>query len=164
MSHEIRYWDSDCFLGWLKEEPDKVESCRGVVEGAKKGEILIVTSALTLAEVVKLKHKTPIPESDADKVKAFFMNDYIRVRNVDRNIAELARKLVWTHDFLKPKDSIHIATAIRHRIKLFDTFDRDLMDLTGRLGDPLIRIGSPDLPYQDKLFSEHQEKEEYDEE
>jgi len=46
------YWDSDPFLGWLQEEPDKVTACAGVVSDAENGQTIIVTSALTIAEVL----------------------------------------------------------------------------------------------------------------
>jgi len=48
------YWDSDCFLGWLKAESDKEELCGGILEEAEAGRILLVTSALTIAEVTNL--------------------------------------------------------------------------------------------------------------
>ena len=46
------YWDADAFLGWLQEEPGKVELCKGTIQRAEAGEVLIVTSALTIAEVL----------------------------------------------------------------------------------------------------------------
>lgn len=156
MKAEKRYWDSNCFLGWLKGEEDKEAACRGVVEAAKKGTIIIVTSALTLTEVIKLKGKSPIPPSDAKIVEEFFKQSYIRVQNVDRFIAEFARKLMWEYKSLKPKDSIHVATALRHHLTIFDTFDTGLIKLDGKLGNPPLRIGNPDYPYQEELFDEEE--------
>jgi len=148
LKRQIRYWDSTCFLGWLKEnEPDNREACKGVVEAAKRGNVLILTSALTLAEVVKLKHgREPIPKEHADKVKEFFdRHDVIEVRDVNRYIAEEARELVWDYG-VDPKDAIHVATAIRYHITVLDTFDEPLIQLTGKLGNPPLRIGKPNVP------------------
>jgi predicted nucleic acid-binding protein len=145
---EPRYWDSDCFLTWLKGEKTKKSSCQGVIERAEAGKILIVTSALTLAEVIKLKGKPPIPKTDAQKIKDFFMQEFISIRNVDRFIAELGRTFMWHHKKLKHKDAIHIATAATYHITTLDTFDEDLIKLSGKLGNPPIKIGVPDIPYQ----------------
>ena len=141
---ELRYWDSDCFLGWLAEEEDKVDECRAVLQEAGAGRIQLITSALTLAEVIKLKKgRAPIPATDAQKVKAFFKQDYIAVRGVDRYLAEEARQLVWDNTALDPKDAIHVATAIRLRVAVLNTFDGPLIGLSGNLGDPPLSIERP---------------------
>jgi hypothetical protein len=38
-----RYWDSDCFLGWLQAEADKERECQDVLEAAKDGRVRIVS-------------------------------------------------------------------------------------------------------------------------
>ena len=76
---EQHYWDSDCFLGWLQAEADKEKECRAVLEAAKDGKVCTVTSALTIAEVLMLKGKKPIPNADRAKVEAFFRNDFMHV-------------------------------------------------------------------------------------
>jgi predicted nucleic acid-binding protein len=144
-----RYWDSCTFLGWLKQEEDKVDECRNAVRAAEKGDIKLVTSAFTLTEVLKLKGADPIPPGDAEKVRGFFANEYIVVHDVDRAIAEMAQELVWFHN-VKPKDSVHLATALTTGplvgIEQFDTFDNGLISLSGKLGEPALKIGRPDLP------------------
>lgn len=149
-----RYWDSSCFLGWLLGEPDKVGECQGVVQAAEDGELKIVTSALTLTEVIKLKNHASLKQEDEAKIKAFFQNDFIIIRNVDRFIAEYARDLIWSYPHLWPKDSIHAATAIKINVDVLDSFDTDLLKLDGQIGNPALRITKPDLPYAPILESE----------
>ncbi len=156
MKIEKRYWDSNCFLGYLKGESDKESACRAVLNEAKNGRIIIVTSALTLAEVVKLKGEAPVPVEDSLTLEKAFKQDYIRLRNVNSHIAELARKMVWEYGF-DPKDSIHVATAIEIHIAFFDTFDKDLIRLNGAVGNPPMRIGIPNVDYQTELFSQEEE-------
>jgi hypothetical protein len=67
-----RYWDAATFLGWLSEEPDKVPECRPVLEAAEAGTLILVTSALTLFEVLWIKGKPKIDASHARKIEAFF--------------------------------------------------------------------------------------------
>src|SRR5262245_35914657 len=104
---DLRYWDANAFQGWLNQESDKVEPCRSVLDAAERGDVMIVTSALTLAEVLWIKGTPKLDSSKRDTVSSFFRNGYISVRGVDRFIAELARDVVWDNG-VHPKDAIHI--------------------------------------------------------
>ena len=150
MSKEIIYWDSDAFLGWLQEEPGKVDLCRATLERAKKGEVLIVTSALTLAEVLWMRNAPKISKHKADLVQRFFRRSYIRVYNVTRAISESAQDLVWDHS-IKPKDAIHVATAANLKVKILETFARDLIGKSEKVGDPPITIRTPQEAAQGTL-------------
>ena len=66
-----RYWDSCCFLGWLREEPDKLGECEAGIRLAERGTLVLVTSALTLAEVLRLKGKNPIPSPTERRYAGF---------------------------------------------------------------------------------------------
>ena len=153
MAADRRYWDANAFLGWFNDEQDKVGACQGVLEAAESGTIEIVTSALTLVEVIKLKGEKHLPREKEEIIRGFFENPYIIVREVDRFIAEDARELIWAHN-LNPKDSVHLATALRLKLSVLDTFDRDLMKLTGKLGVPKLIIGHPNVPHTPDMFPE----------
>ena len=144
---DYRYWDSNAFLGWLAEEPDKAPRCKPVLEAAESGGLMLVTSALTIAEVLWLKGGQKLPPSRAKQIEAFFRNRWIVVRDVDRFIAEDARQLVWDKN-VKPKDAIHLATALRQDVVIdqLDTFDGGLIKLSAQLGNPPLVIGYPNLP------------------
>lgn len=148
---ERRYWDSDCFIGWLAEEEDKVPDCRTVIRAAEAGEVLIVTSSLTIAEVVKLKRATPIPRESAEKVRAFFRRSFIVVRELDRFLAERAQEVVWDYG-VDPKDAVHVATAIATDVVQLDTFDERLIARSGKVGSPPLAIGRPFVPEQLAVF------------
>lgn len=140
-----RYWDSDAFLGWLAEEEDKVEECQAVIRAAEAGKTLLITSALTLAEVLLLRGGPAIPADRADAVQRFFEHQYIVVNDLDRRIAEEAQKLVWHHS-IKPKDAVHVATAIDVKVDRMETFDADLIKKSGMVGAPPLEIGRPNEP------------------
>ena len=150
-----RYWDSCAFIGWLKDEPDKRDSLRSVLDRAEAGSVTIVTSAFTLVEVLRLKNKDPIPKDDAEAIRRFFENDYIALYNVDRTVAEKAQEVVWNHG-VKPKDAVHVATALSVGqgvvIDQLDTFDGELIGLSGKIA-PDLRIGRPG--FSDELFGIH---------
>ena len=151
MSKDRRYWDANAFLGWFLGEPDKVSSCETVIRACERGECEIVTSAVTLTEVIKLKGEPPLKEADEQKIKDFFENDYILIAELTRFIGEKARHLIWKHQTLKPKDAIHLATAIDVDSPYLDTFDNGLLKLNGKLDGVLIHIGKPSLPMQADL-------------
>ncbi len=152
MSREIRYWDSVVFLAYFLEEPGRVDSCAAILEEAEKGKILIVTSALTLAEVLALRGQPRIsPDANLKrKVTDFFKNEYISVQNVTRQVAELARDLVWDHGIM-PKDAIHVASALAVEAPILETYDRPLIGKSGLVGNPALIIREPPQPTAPKL-------------
>jgi len=127
-----RYWDSCAFLAWLQNEPDRSDACNDTLEEAKQGAFIIVTSALTLTETLWMRGGPKLGEDKAKLLNAFFRKSFIRVVNVDRSIAETAQKLVWSDD-IKPKDAIHVATALRYKCPMLETFDEPLIGKSGQV-------------------------------
>ena len=136
------YWDSDCFLAWLQAESGKIESCKQVLHLAEAGKVTIVTSTLTLAEVLHLRGSQPIARKDRERVEAFFKRAYIATSPVTRAIAELSRELVWDHG-IRPKDAIHVATALDTQVESLHTFDKKLIAKNRRIGEPPLVIERP---------------------
>lgn len=142
-----RYWDSATFIAWLANETidDRVSQCEPVVRAAERGEVKIVTSSLTLVEVIKLKGRAAFEAEKEESIRRFFMHEYLIVRQLDRRLAEEARALIWEHGFM-PKDAVHVATALDTKVYQLDTFDEPLWKKSGVIGDPPLRIGKPYIP------------------
>ncbi len=151
MAVELIYWDSDAFLGWLQEEPGKVELCDGTLHRAESGEVLILTSALTLAEVLWRRGGPVLAKDKADMLNRFFRRSYFRVRNVTRAIAEEAQQIHWNNGIL-PKDAVHVATALREKVPTLETFDEALLKRSGTIGSPPLIIRKPIERAQKRLF------------
>ena len=131
--HRRVYWDACAWLGLLNGEGDKLIALQHVWAKAKGGELQIWTSAFCLAEVYKLKCEgewTALePENDA-KIDNLFDQDFVKIVQVDSEIARLAKRLLRTYDKLrKPSDAIHLATAVQWDIEQFHTYDHS--DLIG---------------------------------
>lgn len=122
----LAYWDSDAFLGLINGEPDKLPHCDEVWREAQQGIFQIVTSTLTVAEVIFMKGVPKLDPAKRPLVSNFFRSPWITQRTVTRLIAEMARDVVWDNA-IRPKDAIHIATAAFDKIAEFHTFDRDLL-------------------------------------
>jgi predicted nucleic acid-binding protein len=148
---ELIYWDSDAFLGWLQAEKGKVELCQGTIDRGESGEVVIVTSALTIAEVLWLRGGPRIPKEKAEMLGRFFRRSFIRVRPVTRSVAEAAQDVVWNHG-IRPKDAIHIATALDANIGILETFDELLLRSTGRIGLPPLVIRRPIPPRSPRMI------------
>lgn len=153
MSREIRYWDSSAFLAYFQEETNRVANCEATLEDAEAGKILIVTCALTLAEVLAIRGKERLPPSPEMKRKVvdFFKNEYISVQNVTRQVAEIARDLVWENG-VDPKDAVHVASALAVEAPILETFDKPLIGKSGTIGNPGLIIREPSPPKQPKLL------------
>jgi len=139
------YWDSSCFIAWLKPEPERRARCQEVLRAAERGEIQIVTSAMSLIEVIKLdKGPLQISQEKEKKISAFFKHNYIIIVQVSRQLGEQARSLIWNHG-LRPRDSIHAATALSEKLTDLHTFDRDFLRLDRKIGKPLLTISEPHM-------------------
>ena len=147
MSLEKIYWDSVCFLGYLKEEKGKVEKCDDVLRRADRGEVLIVTSALTLTEVLHVRNKPRLPKENAELVRKCFQREQIRICNVSRKIAENAQDVVWNFD-VRPRDAIHVATAIHMKVDALETFDGELIKKNQKIGNSPLTIREPQAEKQ----------------
>lgn len=151
-----RYWDSCAFLGWLLREAGRKEGCEAVIRAAEAADATIVTSTLTIAEVLHTKGKPRIPATDQNRVEEFFKHAYISVRGLDRATAEFARRLVWGYN-IKPKDAVHVATAlVAPRVERMDTTDGALIALSplSAEGRGPLTIALPDWPRNRTLLDE----------
>ena len=134
------YWDACAWIAYInKEMPGdgntitrpRFEMCRDTLRKAETGEIEIVTSAFTIAEVCK---RQPDPASPAINLAAFFDQKYILLVPVDKQIALRAQHLQLAGiGKLKPPDAIHLASALVANVPVFHTFDKGLLVLDKQL-------------------------------
>lgn len=136
------YWDSNAFLAWLQNEPNREAACRDTLDAAQRGDFLIVTSALTLAEVLWMRGAPKLTEQKAAILNKFFRRSCMRVVNLDRRIAQRAQRLVWESG-IKPKDSVHVATALQFECPILETFDEPLIKKGQNFDDIIVREPQP---------------------
>jgi len=141
------YWDA-CVFHSLFGNEKTVDSCKRIEKAAQDGRVWIYTSAVTFVECAWLKTEKD-PTGNLNKLSAkheeviagYFQRSYIAVINCDRNIAEASRKLLWQFP-LKPKDAIHVASAIAQQVDVLHSFDDDLVRLDGKIAG--LKICRPD--------------------
>ncbi len=138
------------FLAWLKGEVikgiDRGTVGRHLVALAERGAFPIVTSALTLAEVHKLR-AGPVTSDELDEsLLAFFEHDYILLVDADRLIGEEANRLCRKFG-INPMDAVHLASALRAGCDVLLAWDNRFVKVT----DPPIRIEEPQIIGQGEL-------------
>lgn len=158
MKIDKRYWDTTVTVAYLNNEQGRADTCQAILDSAERGEIKIVISALVIAETLRYKGKKPIGRDKREKVKEFFQRDYITVINIDRFVADLAQEIVWENN-IPPKDAIHVASALKARVDVMETYDQDdLIKHSGKVGTPPLLIREP-KDVQLGLFSKNEEAE-----
>lgn len=126
----VYYWDTCCFLAWLKDEKraaGEMDGLRACIDRFKRGQVRIITSVLTYIEVSTAK----IPVGVETLFEDALQRPNAGKIGVDIRVAKLARDL--RNHYLNTRtdsltlsipDSIHLATAILCRVSEFQTFDQ----------------------------------------
>lgn len=136
------YWDSCVWIGHINKEPDKFPRTSYVLRQAANEKVQIVTSAFTLAEVLKRKcdaetDQVGIAEAEDDTFADLLVEPFVTVVNADWEAGATARDLYRkhrVHGLKKPQDALHLATAVLENVDEMHTFDGcDLLKLKGRV-------------------------------
>ncbi len=138
------YWDANVFHAIFGGEAGRIDACSRIQTAASQGEVIIYTSAITCVECVWIKGQPSklSPEHEAT-ISRFFEHKYIRIIQCTRLLSESARALIWKHPHLKPKDAIHVASAIKANVDVMHSYDSDLLVLSEKLGAPPLKICHP---------------------
>jgi len=120
--------------------------CNPILASARKGNLEIATSALSLVEVCKGSMGKTISK---DSLESFFRNSYVLVVPLNIEVGSVARDLMmFGYPKLKPADASHVATALVARATELHTFDDALLNLNNeipRLDTGFLRIVKPQL-------------------
>lgn len=135
------YWDSSVFLslfqrGSTPESAYQREQAIHLLEEARNGTTLIITSTFTLAEARRGEGVPPLPGEEHATLNAFFKHSYIEAVPVDRAIGELAAEYGERFN-LSPADAVQLATAVRVKVPIFLAWDGDFHRRDAMKGAPI---------------------------
>lgn len=131
-------WEASPFCAVINGEAGRSHICFALLEAARKGEVELYTSTLTLIEVFKVP-ETPSEEEAEKKIQAFFRNRWIRKQVPDWFVAIEARRLQRQFPHLDGRDATHLATAIYVGAEYLHTYDHDdLIKCNGQIPNLLI--------------------------
>jgi len=154
------YWDACVFISSIQRTPGRVEVLDELRKLARVGQVMVVTSSIATAEVIKVKdldkcglgtneEDTSKIEEDLAKIRDYLENPWITRRVVDTAIAEKAAILRRRFKLRLP-DAIHLATAWHYEVDQFQTYDTDLLKLNGQVTierkGMTLKICHPEMP------------------
>jgi predicted nucleic acid-binding protein len=117
--------DTAPLVYFMEKNPNYVDKVRPFFTALAKGDFKVVTSTVTLLEVLV----KPLREGKTELAQTFrdilLNNDYLTIIPVSPAIAEKAAKLRAAYN-LKTPDAIQIATAIQAKATAFITNDAKL--------------------------------------
>lgn len=129
--------DSAPLIYFIEQRQPYVDLLRPFFRGVEAGELSIVTSVVTLLEVMV----QPIRYGDealANEYQEILLNGAnVQTVSVTPTVAQVAAEL-RAESRLKTPDAIHLATALQHQAAAFLTNDRDFGSAVSL---PIFRIG-----------------------
>jgi predicted nucleic acid-binding protein len=140
------YLDSNVFIAWITGEADRHAVADHILNLAERGVFKIYTSALTLAEVHKLRTGAALSARDDGEILAYFEHDFIQLVDVDRGIGEQANRFCRQYG-IYPNDAIHLACALRAGCDVLLAWDNRF----AKVQHPDIRIEEPCMIGQAQL-------------
>ena len=123
--------DTALFIYLIEEHPHFLDSVRALFARADKGEIEIVTSALTLLEVLVVPLRTGDERLAAQYDALLTRSRGVRVVDLSRDHLRTAARLRAQHGALRTPDALQLAAAINTGCKSFVTNDRRMPALDG---------------------------------
>jgi len=148
------YWDSCVYLDFLRGGHPNQAHLRAVLKDWEAGKVTLVTSTLTIAEVLYVPGIQPtvrLDESRREDLIDLFRptgDRDLTLVELTRPIAEAARDLCWSHG-VRPKDAVHVASALAANCGVLHTHDEGLQKRSGQVGrDPILEITQPAWTWQ----------------
>ena len=143
------YWDSCVYLDFLRGGHPNQAHLRAVLQDWEAGTTTLVTSTLTIAEVLYVPGIQPalrLDESRREELIDLFRptgGRKLTLVELTRPIAEAARDLCWSHG-VRPKDAVHVASALAASCAVLHTHDERLQKKSRQVGgDPILAITQP---------------------
>lgn len=122
------YIDSNIFLYPIIYEPELVEEAqksKALLLKIALGEVEAYTSIITWDEVIRIVRKNFGVEPSIEQGKRFLEFPNLKFLTLKRGIILKAQELLEKYK-VKPRDAIHIATAIENKITSIASYDKDL--------------------------------------
>jgi predicted nucleic acid-binding protein len=121
--------DTAPVIYYIEEHPAHLARMRPFFEAAERGEFRVVTSFVTLIEVLVHPLREGRPELAEEYRNILLQSPALTAIPLDEGIAEEAAGLRARHNLRTP-DAIQLATAIRSGASWFLTNDAKLADLS----------------------------------
>jgi len=160
MSLKNQYWDSSVFVAYFNDEAGRADTVENLLNEGTEGKLTVVTSAFACVEVLKLKEHEHLSQGNEEMISDLFQYPFIKIVDATRSVCEAARHLIWKHPSLKPKDAVHLASALayaqREYLDVLFSYDKDFLNLDGQITQKF-HIKEPYID-EPPLFKESRER------
>jgi hypothetical protein len=136
----MAYLDSNIFIYpvlYSPETQEKSRKARELLLKVEKGELKAYTSTLTWDEVVYVIAKTLGREEGTSQGRKLLGFPNLAFIDVDKRTLSTAQTLLDKYN-LRPRDSLHIASALNKNIKTIISDDEDFDKVTEITRSPLL--------------------------
>lgn len=122
--------DTAVFIYYIERRLEYAAAVVPIFQAYGRGEIEIVTSSITLLEVLVKPYRAADPKLALDYEDILTRSDGLRMIDVDRGQLMFASRL-RAHHGLKTPDALQIAAALTAGCSAFITNDKRLPDIPG---------------------------------
>lgn len=140
------YWDACVFLSYINELPDRLPDIEALLDEAKRGEIQIITSTVSVAEVAfgaAEQDARALDPAVAERIDSLWaLGSPVQLVDLHLLITEEAKALRrtgvpqgWTG--LRTADALHLATAKHEAVDELNTYSKDLRRYATAIGRPI---------------------------
>lgn len=137
MSLHTQYWDSSVFVAFFNDESGRADKIEVLLNLGMEGKLTIITSSFACVEVLKLKDQKHLSKEHEEMISDFFEYPFIKLVDATRGVCVAARHLIWKFQALKPKDAVHLASALayveREYLDVLFSYDTDFLALNGAI-------------------------------
>lgn len=152
----LSYLEASAVLAYLNNEPGRAEHLEALFEEVVRGNVRLVTSTTTLAEVAFLKETGTTLDTDVDtRIDSLLLDRRIVTlvectEDIARGARRYVRPAAGQAQRLKPADAIHLSSAIAAGVDYFLTYDSDfdptVLDVDFEIIEPRSTNPRLDLP------------------
>lgn len=129
MAKPVICWDSVVLISWITEEhPNRLPGIAEVIKGIANGRYALAVSGMFFEEVKQAKMLS------AEKARfSKFMLNHKNITPIPTNSAiHHKAQAIAKATTIKPKDAIHVATAIAVDAKVLHTYDNGILKYNTR--------------------------------
>lgn len=139
------YVDAGLFLAVLNGNEQFSPEAKSIMEAGEQKKVEIVTSFLTVSEVVKRRVEGLRKLRNDEQVVTDFMDaPFIRYVALEYAVSNTSRYVVWDTNS-QPRDAIHLASAMQSGCSVFYTTDQRLVNRSN-FANQRIRLPRISLP------------------
>jgi predicted nucleic acid-binding protein len=134
--------DTAPFIYSIEKNPQYINTVRTFFQAVDAGEFTVVTSMLTLLEVLVI----PLRKHDEQLVQQYrerlFHTKGLKTLQISEKVLESSAQIRADHPGIRTPDAIHLATAIEAKASFFLTNDAKLLNFPGIQVLVLSQLGS----------------------